>query len=187
MMFRAQLHMSGTRGAAMLEFIRSSELQAFRQALGAAVVRGNARPETLTRTLTTPGEPVKAASIIWRKDLGLWAWLSEQPYDRRRWRCWFGLETGNPPRILQAVVEVNIEVNPKNRNVRGRALVDRETGQFYLGHRGGLGGGRGGQMSIVDFAREIRGFARDTIERDSAGHEDVFIVANLASEDAPND
>lgn len=169
----------------MLEFIRAREMPAFRSALKGAMI-GQATGQTLTRNLTTPGGSIKDASIIWRPDLGLWAYFSDRPYEGKRWLCWFGLQSETPPTTLRPAVEINVEVDPENRNVRGRAMVDRNTGAYYLGHRGGLGGGRGGEMSIADFARGIRDFAFDTIERTPGDGEDVFVVQNLSANRSPH-
>ncbi|GEM_PF-1822294 len=169
----------------MLQTISAGKLPAFRRALS-TVIEGQAS-ERLKRTLTTPGGGIRDAQILWRPDLGLWAYFSSDPYQNKRWLCWFGLADGpSPPPVLHPAVEINLHVDPKSRTVRGRALEDRTTGGFFLGHRGGLGGGRGGELSIDDFRRAIRGISPEGVSvGDGLAEEEVFIVEDLSSRQAP--
>jgi hypothetical protein len=65
----------------------------------------------------------------------------------------------------------------------GRVLLD-EDGHLYLGHRGGLGGGRGGQMSVEEFSREIRGFVREEFEAPGRSRpEKAFVIAAASASD----
>jgi hypothetical protein len=72
-------------------------------------------------------------------------------------------------------MDVEINFGPGRR---GRALLDGE-GRLYLGHRGGLGGGRGGQITIAEFVRRIRGFQQQAISRPDGSEERVFVIGAI--------
>lgn len=161
--------------------ITAGKLRAFRTELRS--VFDAPSTQRLRRTLTTPGGAIPNAEILWRPDIGLWAYFRRQPYDDRRWLCWYGLDPGEEGRSLRPAIEINLHFDPAAKQVSGRALTDPLTGDFWLGHRGGLGGGRGGQMKIDDFARQIRGFARDVIQLGEDREEEVFVIGRLAAPD----
>jgi hypothetical protein len=72
-------------------------------------------------------------------------------------------------------MDVEINFGPRRR---GRALVDGE-GRLYLGHRGGLAGGRGGQITIAEFVRRISGFQPQAISRPDGSEEKVFVIGAI--------
>lgn len=154
--------------------ISPSRLAAFRRTLRQAFESPST--QLLTRTLTTPGGSIKDAKILWRRDIGLWGHFRREPHDNRRWLCWYGLDPGLEGRPQRPAVEINLDRDPAYKPVSGRALMDPETGAFFLGHRGGLGGGRGGQMTIEAFRLQIRGFARDLIQLGADREEEVFVI-----------
>lgn len=161
--------------------IRPNQLASFRATLKQAF--DSPSKKLLTRTLTTPGGAIRNAEVIWRPDIGLWAYFSPNAYDRKRWLGWYGLDPGLPDQTIRPAVEINLDIKPAYKQVSGRALVDPLTGDFFLGHRGGLGGGRGGQMTVADFATHIRGFARDSIQLGETREEEVFALGNLGNPD----
>lgn len=132
----------------------------------------------IVRTLTTPGGQVRNAELSWWDDPGIWAYFSAEPYKDQRWLCWYGIDPGVTGKPLSPAIEINLSIDPTYKQVSGRSLVDPVTGNFYLGHRGGLGGGRGGQMTVSDFAHKIRGFGRDTI-RLGDREEELFVIGAL--------
>jgi hypothetical protein len=132
------------------------------------------------RTLGDPSGIARVA-LIWLPKVGLWGHFRERPQgDNKRWYCWFGTSLGDPGETLTASVEINLTVDPLNRRAGGRALVD-PSGGFYLGHKGYLGGGRGGQMSKIEFAQKLRGFVLEPIDFPDGCVEKVFIIGSLAS------
>ena len=165
----------------MLRTIEGKSAHAFRKALGA--VTGAPGHQTHTRTLTTPGGPIRDAKVQWWPDPGLWAYLSPKPHNDQRWLCWYGVDVGTQGRPLQPAIEINLAVDPAYKQVSGRALIDPRSGDFFLGHRGGLGGGRGGQMTVVDFAEGILSFAREPIILGEDRDEEVFVIGALNAPD----
>ncbi len=143
----------------------------------------NQESDTHIRHLTTPGGPIKHARIYW-VDLGsgsgVWAYFRKY---KSRWLCWFGTSLGQTEaESLVPAVEINLPVNDQ-LNAAGRMLLD-EDGRLYLGHRGGLGGGRGGQISVKDFSRAIRGFVREEFEvLGRKRPEKAFVIAAVESND----
>ncbi|WP_146208029.1 hypothetical protein [Azospirillum sp. TSH64] len=83
---------------------------------------------------------------------------------------------------LYPSIEINLPLDPGYRQVAGRTLVD-DDGQLFLGHKGGLGGGRGGQMSIREFAELIKGFVREPILLPDDREERVFVIGDLDADD----
>jgi hypothetical protein len=134
-----------------------------------------------TRRLTTPGGAVEGARIHW-VDLGggagIWAHFWKPPEEGdTRWGCWFGTTLGDTgSESLVPAVEINLPVTAQ-LTAAGRVLLD-EDGRLYLGHRGSLGGGRGGQVSMEDFGRAIRGFVREEFEVPGRKRpEKAFVIA----------
>lgn len=171
----------------MLKVIDKSSAQKFHRELK-RVLR-NASSETLTRNLTTPGGLTHNAKIYWNESNDLWAYFSEKPEgDNHRWLCWFGSTLRGPNELMSPSVEINLALNPTYKQIAGRMLMDNK-GNFYLGHKGGLGGGRGGQLKISDFAASISGFVQETIFRSDPATgsnlqaENVFIFGKLHNND----
>jgi hypothetical protein len=115
--------------------------------------------------------------------VGLWGYFSPKPRVRNsRWFCWFGTELGSSEKAVTPSVEINLTLDPTRRAAGGRSLVG-DDGQFYLGHKGLLGGGRGGQLSMTDFAAGIRGFVREPILLDKQREEWVFVLGSPGARD----
>ena len=165
----------------MLQVIDPSAIPAFRRALRAALT--SSMPDTHIRTLTTPGGPIRNAKLLWHPDKKIWAYLSPTAYADRRWLCWYGVEIGTPGKPLQPAVEINLSNEPSDKQLNGRALVDPDGGEYFLGHKGSLGGGRGGQLTLKDFQRHIRGFAKDLIQLDELREEEAFVIGGLGQPD----
>lgn len=70
-------------------------------------------------------------------------------------------------------VEINLALKGSQR--RGRAVID-DAGQLYLGHRGGLGGGRGGQVTIDKFVQQIRGFSPKPVTHLNGSDQQLFVL-----------
>ncbi|MGE3147309.1 MAG: hypothetical protein AB7K35_17205, partial [Pseudorhodoplanes sp.] len=146
----------------MFYSINSEELARFRSQLIQAF---EAQPHELPiRNLTTPGGPIPRAQLYWVPSRKIWAFFREhlEDYDNK-WICWFGTSLSHDGQAMVPSIEINLSFDPQNRATAGRALKD-QNGIRYLGHKGGLGGGRGGQMTILDFARKVRGFVREPIQ-----------------------
>lgn len=160
----------------MLRTVTAAELPAFRKALKARFEADGHKVEH--RTLTTPGGPLPNAKMLWRPDPGLWAHFATAAADDPRHLCWYGTDLATQS-VQAPAVEINLDRNPDHKAVAGRALKDDRTGEFFLGHKGGLGGGRGGQMSISGFAQRIRGFVREPIVLGKDREEEVFVIGGL--------
>ncbi len=133
------------------------------------------------RRLTTPGGVEDDALIYWvelEHGRGIWAHFGAPPgRDENRWICWFGVYLGRVKNeALVPAVEINLPKAP-DIGIAGRVLID-EQGQLYLGHRGGLGGGRSGNMPVKEFARRIRGFVTEEfVVPNRSGSELAFLIA----------
>lgn len=138
---------------------------------------------TRTRRLTAPGGAIDRARIHW-VDLGsgsgIWAHFGKLD---SRWMGWFGITLGSiESESLVPAVEINLPTSGQ-LNAAGRMLLD-EDGRLYLGHRGGLGGGRGGQISVDDFSRAVRGFVREEFEVPGRRRpEKTFVIAAADADD----
>lgn len=165
----------------MLHVIKKSQLKTFRSSLeGSFAAPGW---ETLEHNLSTPGGALPGAEIQWNEKAGLWAYFHPELFGGRgRWGCWFGSDPGSFPDKLCPSIEINLAREPEDRVVAGRALVD-EDGRLYLGHKGILGGGRGGQMSMAEFGVRIRGFVREPILHKDGREEQVFVIGALDADD----
>lgn len=165
----------------MLQTIPAAGLTAFRAALmGVFATPGSERH---VRTLTTPGGVIRRAELLWHPDPGLWAYFHPTEAGANRWLCWYGLTLGAENRPLAPSIEINLAFQPDNKQAAGRALTGGAAAGFFLGHKGGLGGGRGGQMAGADFDRHIRGFVREPIQLGAAREESVFVIGNLEAPD----
>ncbi len=164
----------------MLNVIKKRQLKAFRSTLRGLFEGAGWRDEV--RNLSTPGGPLPESEIRWNRRAALWAYFHPKPFGGRgRWGCWFGSDVGEPSDKLGPSIEINIALDPQDRVVAGRALVD-EDGRFYLAHKGILGGGRGGQMSMAEFGARIRGFVREPVLHEDGREELVFVIGALDDE-----
>jgi hypothetical protein len=164
----------------MLREASSEELRKIRTMLLDTFQHGHA--EKLRRKLTDPSGGVGQTSIWWLAKEQLWAHFSDTPQvNGSRWFCWFGKEPSGEGSALTPDVEINLALN-NSRQAAGRGLADSE-GNFYLGHKGMLGGGRGGQMSMEIFGRNIEGFVREPILRPDLTEEGVFVIGRIGSPD----
>lgn len=128
--------------------------------------------QTMQRQIGNPSGS-SGYTVTWLSHQQLWAAFPSQP---DTWFCWFGCSLPESERTAMVMdVEINMLVDPTSRQRRGRALVD-DKDHLYLGHRGGLGGGRGGQMRIPEFTRLIRGFHPQAIARADGIEESVFVI-----------
>lgn len=135
--------------------------------------------QSAQRTVTYPGGN-RRCIVTWLPERPIWAAF---PDSSDRWLCYFGVSLPNNEQTPVTMdVEINLSAYPGDRRLRGRALVDGE-GRLYLGHRGGLGGGRGGQIRIPEFAQRIRGFEPQEIMRPNDANESVFIIGTPQSGD----
>lgn len=108
--------------------------------------------EEIVRTVGYPTGSVRDAALIWRPGDHLWAYIRDDYVPNRYW-CAFGTDVGQPGKSLNISVEINPPFEGVNRQVRGQIVRDEDDGSEYLAHRGGLGGGRGGDVKIADFWR----------------------------------
>ncbi len=135
----------------------------------------------IRRRLTSPGGVVDDAPIYWvdlEHERGIWAHFWSPPKaDDNRWGCSFGVNLGRTEgEALVPAVEINL---PKAFDLRpaGRVLID-ENKRLYLGHRGGLGGGRSGNMPVEEFTQRIRGYVREEFAvPDRHGMKLAFLIA----------
>ncbi len=134
--------------------------------------------EVLRRRLSTPGGPIPDASLMWRKDVGLWAYFHPEPFKGRRWPCWYGTDPGKTGKTLGPSIEINLPLDPNDRVTAGRSLVDEDR-RLYLAHKGGLGGGRDGHMKMAEFAQRIRGFVPEPVLHADEREEHVFVIGAL--------
>lgn len=132
------------------------------------------------RTITHPAGQVPNAHVIWIPGAPLWAYLGDTPIGGRHW-CAYGTDPGEPTKPLNISLEINPPVEGVNRRVRGQVLRG-ETGGMFLAHKGGRGGGRGGQVTVEEFRRKITDVEIATVRWDEDGKEaDMFILGDVAS------
>lgn len=81
-----------------------------------------------------------AATVHWRSDLDLW--MTFQTVEKRYWAA-FGVGNLFESGSKSIVVEINSPFEGINRRIGGVFMQD-DSGRIYLGHRGGVGGGRPG-------------------------------------------
>lgn len=105
--------------------------------------------EQMVRSLGFPGPGAgfKDSTIYWHNEEKFWSYF--RTVEKRHW-CAYGTSIGNDKEELVPTVEINPPLEGVNRMVRGQILTDN-TGGFFLAHKGGLGGGRGGSVKIHDF------------------------------------
>ena len=161
----------------MLQVIKKHQLEAFRSSL--LGLFQNAAWKDEERYLSTPGGALPKTEIRWNEEVGLWAYFHPEPFDGRgRWGSWFGSQIGEATDKLGPSIEINLALDPQDRVVAGRALID-EDGRYYLAHKGILGGGRGGQMSMAEFGARIRGFVREPVLHEDGREEMVIVIGAL--------
>ncbi|NYZ16120.1 hypothetical protein HL658_26570 [Azospirillum sp. RWY-5-1] len=166
----------------MLQLVEHNQVGYVRDALRAIFERKGKKLGE--RRLTTPGGAFDADLVCWPKNggsgEGLWAYFLEKAWSGNRLPCGFGSFEGEDFSNLTPSVEMNFSFDPENRRVSTRALRD-DAGNFYIGHRGGLGGGRA-SVSSDDFSELIRGFVREKIIRSDQKEEHVFIIGAITSQ-----
>jgi len=116
----------------------------------------------------------KECAVTWLSHQRLWAAFPSFPSRPDTWFCWFGCSLPKNERTTM-VMDVEINMSVTSRHDRGRALID-DKGRLYLGHRGGLGGGRGGQIKISEFTRLIKGFHPQATARADGVEESAFVI-----------
>lgn len=137
------------------------------------------------RTLSTPGSgPLLNRRLMWlpKRKRKLWAYFFKEPFGENRWGCWFGTDIGEAGQVLHPSIEINLTIDPGNRRSAGRSLVD-ESGRLGLGHKGGLGGGRGGQMSMIEFAKRVRGFVQEPVLFPDGREHAIFVIGAIEDAD----
>lgn len=136
--------------------------------------------ELVRRTVTFPGThgPIKDAEVIWRKHEGFWALLQDLP---TRYWCAYGITLGPRSGELNIDVEINPPHQGINRSVYGQIVAD-EAAQCYLAHKGGLGGGRGGTVTIEDFWRSFQNPERQFVTwKEDSRQAKMHIVRKIGS------
>lgn len=136
--------------------------------------------ELVRRTVTFPGThgPIKDAEVVWRKREEFWVYFQELP---TRYWCAFGTCSGLPSETLNISVEINPPREGVNRFVYGQIVRD-EAGEYYLAHKGGLGGGRGGTVRIDEFWRLFREPVLQTVTWEEKGLQTrMHIVGRIGS------
>jgi hypothetical protein len=164
----------------MLRIVSRNEVKKVRDLLLAEFE--NSAYEIKHRRISSP-EGVHSADLHWLPDLGLWAHFSPRPYgDLGQWNCAFGTKIGSDNDILYASIEINLAVDPLDRVIAGRAIKDDAEG-YYLGHKGLLGGGRGGQMSMETFRQCIKGYVPEAVQYSNGREEYVFVIGQFGEDD----
>ena len=110
--------------------------------------------KTVQQVLKTPAATFTATVLV-RKDLNLWAFLDDKPF-QGHYNFWLGV--GEP--TTQAAIEINIPVKRTLHNAG--QLVRDAAGRVHLAHRGGLGGGKF-SVAVDAFADIIEGFDLDEV------------------------
>jgi hypothetical protein len=129
------------------------------------------RARKSVQTLSTPGGDISEAEILVRRDLGLWAHISDRPDSRGLFLCWFGV--GQPS--WQATIEINIPVR-RTLHCYGQ-LVGDSRGELHLAHKGGLGGGKF-TVAPGPFAALINGFEREPV-RDGRDEREYYVLGRF--------
>ncbi len=141
--------------------------------------------ELVRRTVTFPGThgPIKDAEIIWRKNEKFWAFFRDLP---TRYWCAFGTKMGLPSEALNISVEINPPRCGVNRFVYGQIVRD-EAAHYHLAHKGGLGGGRGGTVTIEDFWQLFRNPERQFVTWKEDGRQaKIHIIGKIGSPKLPH-
>lgn len=157
----------------MLQLGSHADVAALRGALIARFTSSGAA--NVRRRLTDPSGGMGERTLLWLPQPGIWGYFSAKPM-QGRWFCWFGSDIGEAQTPLTPSIEINLSLT-KSRAAAGRTLIDGEGGQL-LGHKGMLGGGRGGQMSMADFGARIRGFVRESVVTSAGKQENVFVLGD---------
>jgi len=143
---------------------------------------GAAPAQQVTRFLTTPYGVIPDANLHWRPADGLWAYLDSSPNDSGVWGCWYGTNPGNEDALLVPSIEINIPTVFEDKSLSGRVLMDSEQ-NLYLGHKGLLGGGRGGQVKMAVFEALIRGFEKEYVAWPNGQNEKVYVIGRIDADD----
>lgn len=122
-----------------------------------------------------PSSQLDNARLYWLPDHGVWMHISKAEKHKGRWYCWFGRELSPEGSPVSATVEINLTAGRVDRRTTGRAVAS-DDGELFLAHKGLLGGGSGGQVSLVDFRRTIRGFVSEPVEHKDGKEESVFVI-----------
>jgi hypothetical protein len=140
-----------------------------REALHRAFRRDSQRARL---TLSTPDGQIKAAEILVRPDLDVWAYFAPRINRRGQWLIWFGI--GKPH--WQASIELNI---PSRRTLHTYTqILSNDNGELYLAHKGGLGGGKF-SVGPGPFGDLINGFDREAVS-DNEKTKEYFILGRFA-------
>jgi hypothetical protein len=172
-------------GQRMLRIATPPEIVNARSALRSRLWAG---AERIRRRIATPGGPFDQEPLYWRADPGIWSYVGNQPWpgaDRPRWPFAYGTKIGTEAETLTPSIEINIPDGYETKRLAGRILVD-EHGHFYLGHSGGLRGGRGGEVTKEEFDRLIRGFVKDQVEWSINETELAFVIGAINAPDFIN-
>jgi hypothetical protein len=160
----------------MLKAVSRNEVETVRNLVFSEFSRSNHKIKR--RRISSPGGVI-AADLYWLPQLGLWGHFSDRAYGQLgQWNCAFGTSVGSDNDTLYSTIEINLAVDPLDRVIAGRAIKDDAKG-YYLGHKGLLGGGRGGQMSMQSFRNSIKGWVPEAIELESGKEEYVFVIGQL--------
>lgn len=165
----------------MFRIAKPSEIISARRALLRRLKEG---AQAVERAISTPGGLFASKAVYWRKGDKLWA-HAEGPWEGRtgkRWAFAFGTDIGSPRTVLVPSIEINAPERFTSRIYSGRILVDEDS-TLYLGHKGMLRGGRGGDVSLANFETLIQGFSKEPVQWPDQSEEDVFVVGAI---DKPN-
>jgi hypothetical protein len=160
-------------GYFMLRLGKRADVGALRDALIERFIRAGAT--RVRRRLTDPSGGMGERTLLWLPQQSLWAYFSAKPM-HGRWFCWFGSDIGEAHTPITPSIEINLSLT-NSRAAAGRTLIDGNGGHL-LGHKGMLGGGRGGQMSMSEFGALIRGFVRESVVASTGKQENVFVIGN---------
>jgi len=131
-----------------------------------------AHGKEVARIITYPGG-ADENGIIWLPKRRFWACIEHEGW------CPYGYIKNEK---LDNRLNITIEINPAStqRNGRGRILRDKNN-KTFLAHRGGKGGGRGGQISIQDFQEKIERVPHVEVERNDGRTERLFLLGETSS------
>lgn len=137
-------------------------------------------PSKIIKNLSTPHGVEYNQEIYWSEDFELWGrFRDEVSTGQQRWFCWFGSSLGDGKGALTPDVEINIPITEECGQISGSGLVDSE-GRYYLGHKGGLGGGRRSVKREV-FSKIIKGFSREPVQINEKENL-LFIIGEVDSD-----
>ena len=173
--------------ASILRVVESeADLRSAQQALAAAFAPGATEIERYVNFPgPDPGYP--DAKLSWHRRLNVWGFFPDEPRrgksgNQVRFCSFFG--TSVDQTLIAPIVEINLG---SHRHPAGRAFID-QFGKLYIGHRGGLGGGRT-SMAREPFRAEAekKGFQVREIVRSDRSIEPVILIARVESPGLPED